>query len=132
MSVPNFLPCFFAVGFLLCHQALAQEQPARLWAGALESGWVVGLFRDEVIHIHSYIQTFFDGIKGCSKKASEVKEFYNQAVQKAPYRHRERRKFLRTSLKELGLILTDQPGLLGPKVRYPCAHVSLQPYTVIF
>ncbi|KAG8290874.1 Nck-associated protein 1 [Homalodisca vitripennis] len=31
------------------------------------------------------------------------------------YRHRERRKFLRTALKELGLILTDQPGLLGPK-----------------
>jgi NCK-associated protein 1 len=29
--------------------------------------------------------------------------------------HRERRKFLRTALKELGLILTDQPGLLGPK-----------------
>jgi NCK-associated protein 1 len=32
------------------------------------------------------------------------------------HRHRERRKFLRTTLKELGLILTDQPGLLGPKV----------------
>lgn len=32
------------------------------------------------------------------------------------YKHRERRKFLRTALKELGLILTDQPGLLGPKV----------------
>ena len=29
--------------------------------------------------------------------------------------HRERRKYLRTALKELGLILTDQPGLLGPK-----------------
>jgi len=33
-----------------------------------------------------------------------------------PLRHRERRKFLRTALKELALILTDQPGLLGPKV----------------
>ncbi|KAJ9579111.1 hypothetical protein L9F63_024780, partial [Diploptera punctata] len=31
------------------------------------------------------------------------------------HRHRERRKFLRTTLKELGQILTDQPGLLGPK-----------------
>lgn len=32
------------------------------------------------------------------------------------YRHRERRKYLRTALKELAMILTDQPGLLGPKV----------------
>lgn len=44
-----------------------------------------------------------------------MKECYNHAVQKAGYKHRERRKFLRTALKQLGLILTDQPGLLGPK-----------------
>jgi hypothetical protein len=29
----------------------------------------------------------------------------------------DRRMFLRTALRELELILTDQPGLLGPKVR---------------
>ncbi len=32
--------------------------------------------------------------------------------------HRERRKFLRTALKELCLILSDQPGLLGPKILF--------------
>lgn len=32
--------------------------------------------------------------------------------------HRERRKYLRTALKELALILTDQPGLLGPKALF--------------
>lgn len=35
----------------------------------------------------------------------------------SPAIHRERRKFLRSALKELALIFTDQPGLLGPKVR---------------
>lgn len=30
--------------------------------------------------------------------------------------HMDRRMFLRTALRELELILTDQPGLLGPKV----------------
>lgn len=30
--------------------------------------------------------------------------------------HRERRKFLRSALKELATVLADQPGLLGPKV----------------
>ena len=32
--------------------------------------------------------------------------------------HRERRKFLRSALKELATVLADQPGLLGPKVLY--------------
>jgi NCK-associated protein 1 len=106
-------------GFMLCHQFLGQEKPqdwaTKLWLSALESSWVIALFRDEVLHMHSYIQSYFDGIKGYGKRISEVKDCYNQAIQKAAHRHRERRKFLRTTLKELGLILTDQPGLLGPK-----------------
>ena len=32
--------------------------------------------------------------------------------------HRERRKFLRSALKELVLICSDQPGLLGPKALF--------------
>lgn len=102
-------------GFMLCHQSLSQDQASKMWISALESSWVTPLFRDEVIYIHAYIQAFFDTLKGYSKKISEVKDCYSQAIQKAGYRHRERRKFLRTALKELGLILTDQPGLLGPK-----------------
>lgn len=35
-----------------------------------------------------------------------------------PLMHRERRKYLRTAMKELALILTDQPGLLGPKALF--------------
>lgn len=30
--------------------------------------------------------------------------------------HRERRKFLRTTLRQLTLVFTEEPGLLGPKV----------------
>lgn len=102
-------------GLLLMHQCLQQDHFNKLWISALESSWVVPLFRDEVIYIHQYIWSFFDTIKGYSKRVSEVKDCYTQAVQKAGYRHRERRKFLRTALKELGLIFMDQPGLLGPK-----------------
>lgn len=103
-------------GFMLAHTTLQQNDKAlKIWIGALESNWVIALFRDEVVYIHSYIQSHFDGMKGYSKRISEVKECYNHAIQKSIYKHRERRKFLRTALKELGLILTDQPGLLGPK-----------------
>uniref|UniRef100_A0A0A9YNG5 Membrane-associated protein Hem n=5 Tax=Lygus hesperus TaxID=30085 RepID=A0A0A9YNG5_LYGHE len=102
-------------GFLLCHHKIGQDQGHKMWIGALESSWVIALFRDEVIYIHSYVQTLFDSMKGYSKRISEVKDCYSHAIQKATYRHRERRKFLRTALKELALMLTDQPGLLGPK-----------------
>lgn len=32
--------------------------------------------------------------------------------------HRERRKFLRSALKKLATVLSDQPGLLGPKALF--------------
>lgn len=103
-------------GLLLNHQLLGQTPKATsMWISALESSWLVALFRDEVIHIHQYIQNTFDGMKGYSKRISEVKDCYNHATQKAGLLHRERRKFLRTALKELALLITDQPGLLGPK-----------------
>jgi NCK-associated protein 1 len=67
-------------GFTLCHQFLAQPVAVSLWINALQSGWVLPLFRDEVICFHSYIQTFFDGIKGYGKRVTEVKECFNLAV----------------------------------------------------
>lgn len=103
-------------GLLLIHNVLLQQdQFNKLFLNALELSWVIPLFRDEMIHIHQYISSFFDTLKGYSKRNSEIKEAYNNAIQKAGYVHRERRKFLRTALKELGLIFMDQPGLLGPK-----------------
>ncbi|OXA44151.1 membrane-associated protein Hem [Folsomia candida] len=107
-------------GFLLCHHVLnSQQSPAdEMWLSALRSSWVVTLFRDEVLHTHSYVIGFFDTIKGYNKRISEVKDAYTYAVQNAALMHRERRKFYRTALKEMALIMTDQPGLLGPKALY--------------
>ncbi|EFX89764.1 membrane-associated protein Hem-like [Daphnia pulex] len=105
-------------GFTLCHQFLAQPVAVSLWINALQSGWVLPLFRDEVICFHSYIQTFFDGIKGYGKRVTEVKECFNLAVLNSGKVHMDRRMFLRTALRELELILTDQPGLLGPKALF--------------
>lgn len=73
----------FAVSFTLCHSALSLEQPNKLWIAALESNWVIPLFRDEALYIHGYVQAFFEGIKGYGKRVSEIKDCYNQAVQKA-------------------------------------------------
>ncbi|KAG1685800.1 Membrane-associated protein Hem [Nymphon striatum] len=105
-------------GFMLSHQYLNQPHAFDLWRQALQSGWVITLFRDEVLHIHSYIQSYFESIKGYNKRVSEVKDCCNHALQNSSTAHRERRKFLRTALKELAMILTDQPGLLGPKALF--------------
>ena len=43
----------------------------------------------------------------------------------SPHIHREKRKFLRTALKELATVFTDQPGLLGPKALYIFVALSL-------
>lgn len=36
-------------------------------------------------------------------------------LSKSRFIHREKRQFLRAQLRELSLLFTDQPGLLGPK-----------------
>ena len=91
------------------------QQPAAqdLFQKSLQCGWVTTIFRDEVIHTHAFAQSFFEGIKGYNKRVADVKDAYNWIVSNIGHIHRERRKFLRSALKELGLILSDQPGLLG-------------------
>ena len=54
---------------------------AQLWQKALESGLTVRLFRDEVISVHQYIQSFYETIKGYNKRIGELKEFCSVALQ---------------------------------------------------
>jgi len=35
-----------------------------MWKMALSAGWVISLWRDEVLHIHTYIEKHFERIKG--------------------------------------------------------------------
>ncbi|KAK2153078.1 hypothetical protein LSH36_308g01013 [Paralvinella palmiformis] len=117
---------WITIGFLLCHQHLIQNETAReLWEKSLQNNYITLLCRDEVLHTHLYIISFFETIKGYSKRVAEVKEWYQQTVTNAPKVHREKRKFLRSSLKELTTIFTDQPGLLGPKALYVFIGLSL-------
>ena len=51
-----------------------------LWILALSSGWVVPLFRDEVVYIHAYVQTFFESIKGYGKKVRSLNNKTNLRV----------------------------------------------------
>ncbi|XP_077986054.1 nck-associated protein 1-like [Glandiceps talaboti] len=111
---------WLVIGFMLCHHkitALGTPQ-TELMRAVLQSGWCITLFRDEVLLHHKHLENLFESVKGTSKIVAFIKECCTQAVTTSGPIHKERRKFLRTSLKELSLILTDQPGLLGPKILY--------------
>uniref|UniRef100_A0A667Y6Y8 Nck-associated protein 1 n=1 Tax=Myripristis murdjan TaxID=586833 RepID=A0A667Y6Y8_9TELE len=99
------------VGFILCHAVLNSDAAAlSLWKLALQSSSCLCLFRDEVFHIHKGSCKFvwFD-----IPQAVLMLCFFLSGSM-----HRERRKFLRSALKELATVLADQPGLLGPKALF--------------
>uniref|UniRef100_A0A674DHF5 Nck-associated protein 1 n=1 Tax=Salmo trutta TaxID=8032 RepID=A0A674DHF5_SALTR len=103
-------------GFILCHGVLNSDQAAlSLWKLALQSSTCLCLFRDEVFHIHKSAEDLFINIRGYNKRVNDIKECKEQAL---GLMHRERRKFLRSALKELATVLSDQPGLLGPKALF--------------
>ncbi|XP_033101445.1 nck-associated protein 1-like isoform X1 [Anneissia japonica] len=106
------------LGFMVCPNLLNQPRAVNLWKPALQGGYCITLFRDEVLTFHKYIEVFFDSIKGYNKKAAEVKECSIHALHNAPGVHCDRRKYLRMALRELVTVLSDQPGLLGPKALY--------------
>uniref|UniRef100_A0AAX7TE15 Nck-associated protein 1 n=1 Tax=Astatotilapia calliptera TaxID=8154 RepID=A0AAX7TE15_ASTCA len=103
-------------GFILCHVALNSDAAAlSLWKLALQSSTCLCLFRDEVFHIHKAAEDLFVNIRGYNKRINDIRECKEQALGSM---HRERRKFLRSALKELATVLADQPGLLGPKALF--------------
>nr|CAB3264230.1 nck-associated protein 1 [Phallusia mammillata] len=107
-------------GYLLCHTSLVSNQEAcgGLWRPVLQSNFCLTLFRDEIIMVHRSAEEVFSSIKGYNKKVSEIKECREYSAQNAGKMHKERRRYLRTSLKEFIALLTDQPGLLGPKTLF--------------
>uniref|UniRef100_A0A4W3J7A8 Nck-associated protein 1 n=1 Tax=Callorhinchus milii TaxID=7868 RepID=A0A4W3J7A8_CALMI len=106
-------------GFVLCHGTLNSDAAAlNLWKIALQSSSCLALFRDEVFHVHKVAEDLFMNIKGYNKRIADIRECRETALSHAGPLHRERRKFLRSALKELATVLADQPGLLGPKALF--------------
>ncbi|XP_068171059.1 nck-associated protein 1-like isoform X2 [Antennarius striatus] len=107
------------IGFLLCHSSLNANQASQdLWKMALRSGFNLTLTRDEVLNIHKVSEDLLDSFKGYSKRVADIKECRDYTVVNCGAIHRERRQFLRGAIKELFIVLEDEPGLLGPKALF--------------
>ncbi|VDM37485.1 unnamed protein product [Toxocara canis] len=107
------------LGVTVCHNTLLSDSViASLWQRALQTDLAIRLFRDEILIVHTTVQSVFESVKGYHKKVQEVKDHYSIALQTSLAVHRDRRRFLRSALRELCLLLKDQPGLLGPKILF--------------
>ncbi|CAH8495980.1 unnamed protein product [Schistosoma guineensis] len=105
-------------GYLLIYPELTDEDSFNRLKVALRHSYVVVLFREEVIYIHSLLQSFLESSwvnKVGAKRINEIKETFSIACSQTPKMHADRRAYLRLSLRQLHLILSDEPGLLGPK-----------------
>ncbi|XP_067880679.1 nck-associated protein 1-like [Heterodontus francisci] len=107
------------LGFLLCHNSLNLESAClMLWKQAMQCSLCIELFRDEVLFHHKMAEELFSSMKGYSKRIADVKECKEQATLNSGTMHREKRLFLRSAVKELSIILAEEPGLLGPKMLF--------------
>ncbi|XP_067834695.1 nck-associated protein 1-like, partial [Heptranchias perlo] len=107
------------LGFLLCHNCLNSEATClKLWKQAMQCSLCIELFRDEVLFHHKVTEELFSGIKGYNKRVGDIKECREHATSNSGAVHRERRHFLRSAVKELSIVLAEEPGLLGPKALF--------------
>ncbi|KAM4795084.1 nck-associated protein 1-like [Rhinophrynus dorsalis] len=134
-SSSDTMPCEFLsvetierwilIGFLLSHGVL-NSNPAilDLWKMALQGSHCITLIREEILLIHRVTEDFFGSIKGYGKRVADVKECKEHFAANSGQFHRARRSFLRGAVKELEAILSDEPGLLGPKALFAFMALS--------
>ncbi|XP_031558221.1 nck-associated protein 1 homolog isoform X1 [Actinia tenebrosa] len=112
------------IGYTLCHQQLAMPGITDIWKMSLQDGFCITLFRDEVFYYHKEIQNLLDGLKGYNKRVKDIQDASNHITNSVSL-HKERRNYLRLAMAEMSLILSDQPGLLGPKILVVLHGLSL-------
>ncbi|XP_038608220.1 nck-associated protein 1-like isoform X2 [Tachyglossus aculeatus] len=113
------------IGFLLCHGCLnSNPQCQELWKLGLQGSLFITLIREDGLQVHKVMEELFSGLKGYGKRVSDIKECKEQATANSGQFHRQRRLFLRSSVKELETVFTDEPGLLGPKALFAFLALS--------
>ena len=107
------------LAFLVCSSAMASRPDAiELCKKCIEYGYAVTLHRDETIIITGAIseQLLSTKDKFEKKKSAEIIDAVNLCTQGSKVRRQEMRDYLRLSLQELGFLMSDSPGILGPKL----------------
>ncbi|XP_064347143.1 nck-associated protein 1-like isoform X2 [Camelus dromedarius] len=113
------------IGFLLCHGCLnSNSQCQKLWKLCLQGSLYITLIREDVLQVHKVTEDLFSSLKGYGKRVADIKESKEHAIANSGQFHSQRRQFLRVAVKELESVLTDEPGLLGPKALFAFMALS--------
>lgn len=113
------------IGFLLCHGCLnSNSQCQKLWKLCLQGSLYITLIREDVLQVHKVTEDLFSSLKGYGKRVADIKESKEHMIANSGQFHCQRRQFLRMAVKELETVLTDEPGLLGPKALFAFMALS--------
>ncbi|GAB5573881.1 nck-associated protein 1-like isoform X1 [Prionailurus iriomotensis] len=113
------------IGFLLCNGCLnSNNQCQKLWKLCLQGSLYITLIREDVLQVHKVTEDLFSSWKGYGKRVADIKESKEHVIANSGQFHCQRRQFLRMAVKELETVLTDEPGLLGPKALYAFMALS--------
>jgi NCK-associated protein 1 len=101
-------------GITVCHSSLLSDPNLdAMLKKSMENSLSLRLFRDEPLLVYPMLMGFFDSIKGYSKRVQELKQMNADTMQNCAIFHAYRRQFIRTALRELCMLIKDQPLLLG-------------------
>jgi hypothetical protein len=127
----NTLPCGDTVRYHSSHvlQALSgNDAAADLLGRALADGYMLPVFREQTLNIFKAFETVFSTPLGSAKELKKVAKALlakaDNVNSDAGQFHAEHRQFLRGALRELHLLVSDKPGLLGPKATTVCSALS--------
>eukprot|EP01114_Cavostelium_apophysatum_P008095 TRINITY_DN2037_c0_g1_i3.p1 TRINITY_DN2037_c0_g1~~TRINITY_DN2037_c0_g1_i3.p1 ORF type:complete len:968 (+),score=390.05 TRINITY_DN2037_c0_g1_i3:690-3593(+) len=116
-------------GFLLCPETLSLPGAMDLCKFALSEGQVTPVFRGTSFFVLNEYDKLFSDYKSktlnLSKNKKLIKDVQAEAALKTPLKHKERRIYLRQELNSLYRLLSDKPGLLGPKFQLVLCALSM-------
>lgn len=110
---------WLSYGYLLAPaELLASEANMAALMAVLADGFVLPVYRTETLYIHAAFDQVLAALKDHKKTRIMVVDQLNKAITDGPRFHSDRRTYLRQALGPLLAIVSDKPGLLGPKVRH--------------
>lgn len=116
-------------GFLTC-PGVINEEVLFFLAKALNHGFVISVFRDQVLYTHAEFDALFDknkfpNVAALPKYRKTITDTLAYSIMRSHKDHAKRRSYLRHQLKSLSLLLAEHPGLIAPKIQMVLSALAL-------
>lgn len=128
MAMTRKMYLWFVFGMLVSPEDLEYQGAMNLVKFVLSEGPNTALVRDESAFLYMNYEYMFDNYKSKTVKLGKLKPLFKEGTTagfaEAALHHRERRIFYRQEIENLYNLLSDTPGLIGPKFQILVAVLS--------